>query len=163
MGVQIFAGDRVSAAQLTNIANIGEEVLDVTADTDSAGWNSTTPVLTNLFGTFAAIAGHKYKAEVFASVTGTSAIGYLTINIVMKEGGAAVATDTKLDAARTTRVGEIGGIYNMSCCGRFTAGTTTTIGLAVIGYRKVAGTTTNGNLHGLADQSVNRLHVTRIG
>lgn len=162
MSALFFAGEIPTVDELNDMAGIGEEVLDVTADTDSAVWNSTTKVLTNLTGAFSAIAGHKYLVTVRASVNNSvNALGYLNIGVVMKEGGAAVGTDTLLDGPAQTRSNELGGIYNMVSINRFTAGTTTTIGLAVVGWR-FAGSNA-GNLYGVANQNVNRMHVTRIG
>lgn len=154
-----YAGDRLSAAQLTFIAGIGEEALNVTADTDSSSWNSSTKVLTNLVGTFTAVDDGIYDVDAFASVT-SSGITYATLGIVFKQGGAAAGTDALCGGPATHRLGETGAVYAMALSGRFVATANSTYGVAVVGWIALGGATVNldGGAH-----AVNRLRVTRSG
>jgi hypothetical protein len=153
----IYAGQIVTASQLNSELEIGKMVLDVTATSDSASWNSSTKVLTNLVGTFTATAAGKYEVRAKVGVE-QSAAAYATIGLVYKQGGAAVATDTQIDGT-TTRVAE-SALYTETAVGTFTAGVAGTYGVAVVGWIALGAATMN--LGGDSSHSINRLTVSRV-
>lgn len=154
-----FAGQIVTADQMNDAAEVGETLLNVTATSDSATWNSATKVLTNLFGTFTGRAGGEYEIDVRASVT-INGTAYATLGTVYKEGGAAVATDT-LCGSGTTLANVSGGVFYLAIKGKFTAVATGPIGVACVGWVAI-GSVTSVNLDGSSTHEINRLTVKRV-
>lgn len=154
-----FAGQIPTATELNDMAEIGQKFVNATATSDSALWNSGTKVLTNLIGSGVLLAGATYETRAKLCVVCDTGTGYGTCGIVYKAGGAAVATDTLVDA-NTTRMSETGAVYNLVVEGEFVAASSGTFGFAVIGWDAL-GTATAG-LRGNATYAINRLTVKRI-
>lgn len=155
-----FAGDLLSAAQLDNIAGVGEEALNATSDTDSSAWTTSTHVLTNLVGTLTTTNAGIYRVEADIHIQ-SSGIGYMTAGLAFKQGGAVSASDPLCGGPQTARASESGAVYEKHLSGRFVAAATTTYGVGVVGWVATGGI--GGFMRGNASIHINRLYVTRVG
>ena len=156
-----YAGDRVSAAQQTFIAGIGEEALNLTFDTNSATWNTGTHVLSNMVGTYTAVNAGIYDVTAEAHVQATGAATYGTLGIAFRQGGAAVNTDPLCGGPAAHRLETVGAPYHMTLSGRIVASANTTMGIAVVGWIGLGGATVG--IVGAAATHINHLKVVRIG
>jgi len=156
----LFAGQIVTATQLNSELEIGTVLLNVTANTNSSTWNSATKVLTNLLGTFTAVAGGVYMAECKAAIQGGATVVTTGLVITFKQGGAAGIADT-VCGGQPLRISEATAIVGHSVDGSFTASVAGTYGVAVCGWNP-GGDTSVCKLFGDSGFSINRLTVTRV-
>lgn len=157
----LFAGQIPTAAELEDAVQVGEMVLDVSATTDSSVWTNATKVITNLSGTFSAVAGAKYRADCRAAVTHDTTGRYVMLAIYIKNGGIPANTDTQISATGEY-IEAAAVVRNADHFGTFTTASSATYGVAVFGWT-LSGSSGNGKLHGATTDFINRLTVTRVG
>lgn len=158
--VAAFAGDKVSAAHFNNIAGIGEEALEVTTDVNSATWNGTTMVLTNLAGTFTASADAKYRVEFHGQIQSGGTAATPGLFLVYQQGSAATISST-ICGRGLDRYDHTGVILERNCVGSFVATATGTYGVALLGSNP-GGETAVIAVYGAPTTAINRLTVTRV-
>lgn len=156
------AGAKITAAGTNDMAQVGQRVVRVTATVDSSTWNSVTKVLANLTATFTPVNGAVYAVRGVCRVGGSGAASGGLL-IVQKDNSSTNLTTDTIIGAMISSVGFVAGASSAFVVeGEFTATSTNTNAVSIVGWNPTGDTATVG-LKAAAGSSINSLIVTRVG